>query len=149
MDLAASITAAAGVTPPADARYEGINLFPILEGRAPEVERTLYWRTNVGNRSMRAVRQGDWKLVVDGNHIMVFNLRQDIGERSDLTAQRQDVAHRLRPLLTDWEQAVDAEALVHEPELAGAAQSGRGRAGGTGGAAGGRGAGAGRGGTAN
>src|ERR1051325_8663006 len=58
MDLSASILAVAGATVPSN--YEGINLFPVLEGLAPAVERTLYWRTNVGNRSMRAIRSGDW-----------------------------------------------------------------------------------------
>ena len=46
MDLTASIVAAAGAPLPADARYEGINLFSILEGKTPEVERTLYWRVD-------------------------------------------------------------------------------------------------------
>ena len=141
MDWAASIVAATGGTVPAS--YEGINLFPILEGRQPEVERTLYWRTVPNtSRSQRAVRSGDWKLVVDANHVMVFNLRQDVGERNDLTNQRQDIARRLRPLLMQWEQNVDAEALVNEPERAKLQQSG-GRAGRGGNApAGGRGGGA-------
>jgi arylsulfatase A-like enzyme len=137
MDLSASIVAAAGL--PVPAQYEGINLFPVLEGRAPEVERTLYWRNVDANRAQRAVRSGDWKLMVDGSHVMVFNLRQDVGERIDLTSQRQDIARRLRPMLARWEQEVDAEALVHEPELAAAAQA-RGR-----GAPAGRAGGAGRG----
>ena len=29
---------------PADARLEGIDLFPVLEERVPEIERTLFWR---------------------------------------------------------------------------------------------------------
>jgi arylsulfatase A-like enzyme len=124
MDLSASILAAAGVTIPSN--YEGVNLFPILEGRAPEIERTLYWRTDVGNRSMRAIRNGDWKLVVDANHVFVFNLRQDVGERKDLTSQRTDIAGRLRPMLARWEQEIDAEARVHYPDAP--ARGGRGAA---------------------
>ena len=140
MDLTTSIVAAAGAPLPADARYEGINLFSILEGKTPEVERTLYWRVTQ-NRTQRAIRSGDWKLVVDGSHVMVFNLQKDIGERDDLTFSRPDIARRLRPMLTKWESEVDAEALVHEPELAAAAQQTGARAGG---AAGRGGAGAGR-----
>jgi arylsulfatase A len=116
MDLSASIVAVSGGKVPAN--YDGINVFPILEGRAPEVERTLFWRTDVGNRSMRAVRSGDWKLVVDGNHIFVFNLRQDVSERNDLTSRRTDIANRLRPMITRWEQEMDAEARVHYPDAA-------------------------------
>jgi arylsulfatase A-like enzyme len=141
MDLSASIVAATNATLPAGARYEGIDLFPILEGRAPEVERTLYWRNNVNNRTQRAIRSGDWKVMVDAGHVMVFNLRQDVGERNDLANQRQDIARRLRPLLAKWEQEVDAEALANEPEAAAAAQqaAGRGRAAGPAGRPGGAG----------
>ena len=142
MDLSASIVAATGAPLPADARYEGVNLFSILERRTPEVERTLYWRVTQ-NRTQRAIRSGDWKLVADGSHVMVFNVAKDVGERDDLTYSRPDIARRLRPMLTKWEAEVDAEALVHEPELAAAAQAGA-RGGGAGAAAGRGGAGAGR-----
>jgi arylsulfatase A-like enzyme len=128
MDLSASILAVAGATIPSN--YDGINLFPVLEGQSPTVERTLYWRTDVGNRSMRAIRNGDWKLVVDANHIFVFNLRQDMSERKDLTYQRTDIAKRLRPMLARWEQEVDAEARLHFPDSlrpgVGAGRGGRG-----------------------
>ena len=114
MDLTASILAATSTAVPAEAGLEGINLFPTLEGRAPDVERTLFWRTSVGNRSQKAIRSGDFKLVIDGNHTMVFNVRTDVGERNELANQRQDVAQKLRPLLAQWENDVDAEARVHD-----------------------------------
>jgi arylsulfatase A-like enzyme len=40
----------------------------------------------------RAVRSGDWKLVVDGRATFVFNLRLDPGERNDIANERQDIA---------------------------------------------------------
>jgi arylsulfatase A-like enzyme len=90
-----------------------MNLFPILEGRAPQAERTFFWRSAPNsNRTQQAVRQGDWKLVVDANHLLLFNLRSDIGERHDLTAQRPDLVRRLRTLLTEWTSGVDADAAV-------------------------------------
>jgi arylsulfatase A-like enzyme len=110
MDLTASILAATGTPVPASARPEGIDLFPILQGKAPEQPRTLFWRSTMGGRSQRAVRSGDWKLVVDGNHTMVFNVRADISERQELANRRQDIAQKLRPLLAAWEQEVDGEA---------------------------------------
>ena len=108
MDLTASVLAATATTVPPEVKLEGINLLPILEGRAPETPRTLFWRT-AGSRQ-RAVRSGDWKLVVDTGSTFVFDLRSDIGERNDLARQRQDIARRLRPLITRWENDVDAEA---------------------------------------
>ena len=113
MDLSASILAAARAKVPPDVRLDGLNLFPILEGKAPEVSRTLFWRTNAAGQTQKAVRSGDWKLMIDGTHVMVFNVRTDIGERTDLANRRQDVAQRLRPLVDAWEKEVDAE--IREP----------------------------------
>jgi arylsulfatase A-like enzyme len=108
-DWSSSILAAAGV--PVPTSYEGINLLPILEGRAPEQERTFFWRSAPNsNRTQQAVRQGDWKLVVDANHLLLFNLRDDIGERRDRTAQRPDLVRRLRAMLGDWARSVDTDA---------------------------------------
>jgi arylsulfatase A-like enzyme len=107
-DWSASILAAAGIEVPAS--YEGIDLLPILEGRAPKQERTFFWRSVPGASRTQAVRQGDWKLVVDANHLLLFNLRDDIGERRDRTAERPDLVRRLRSLLTEWARGVDAEA---------------------------------------
>ena len=109
-DVTASILAATGTAVPPTARPEGINLLPILEGRSAAVERTLFFRFTIGNVKQVAVRQGSWKLLVDGAKRYVFDLSKDVGERNDLTNQRQDVARRLRPLIAAWESDVDAEA---------------------------------------
>jgi arylsulfatase A-like enzyme len=108
MDLTASILAATGAPVPVDASLEGVNLFPILEGRAPEVERTLFWRVSLG-RTQRAVRSGDWKLVLDGRP-MLFNLRDDIGERRNLIGEQTGVARTLMRKLEAWQKEVGADA---------------------------------------
>jgi arylsulfatase A-like enzyme len=115
MDLTASILAITGAPVPAEAKLEGMNLFPVWEGRAPQVERTLFWRAGNGPAKQAAVRRGDFKLVVDGPHTYVFNLRTDLSERNDLAKWRQDVAQELRPLLTAWEASVDADAPAAAP----------------------------------
>ena len=107
MDLTATILAVTEAKLPADIGLEGINLLPILTAQAPEEERTLFWRSVDGRR---AVRSGDWKLVVDGPNTFVFNLRTDVGERNDMANIRQDVARRLRLMLAEWEADVNAEA---------------------------------------
>ncbi|MDP2053243.1 MAG: sulfatase-like hydrolase/transferase [Acidobacteriota bacterium] len=111
MDLSASILAATGSPVPADARLDGINLFPILEGRAPVVERTLFWRVQTGGLNQRAVRSGDMKLLVDGTaRYLLFNVRKDLGERDDLSQQQPGAVRRLRQQLLEWEKDVNAEA---------------------------------------
>lgn len=109
MDLTASILAATRTPVPNDARLDGFDLFPVLEGRTPEIERTLFWRV-VGARQQRAVRSGDWKLLFDGSRPLLFNLRTDIGERNNVIGQHPEIARRLGPLLTAWQADVEDEA---------------------------------------
>jgi arylsulfatase A-like enzyme len=108
MDLTATILAATGAPVPPDTRLDGIDLLPIVTGRAPRMERTLFFRITQ-TRQQRAVRQGDWKLLLDAGDMLLFNLRDDVGERNDLAKERSDIARRLRPLLAEWEKDVDSE----------------------------------------
>ena len=110
MDLTATILAATGSPVPADARLEGTDLVPLLQDGRGRLERTLFFRYTLPARRQRAVRQGDWKLMLDGNNPMLFNLAADVGERHDLASQRADIVRRLFPLIGQWEQDIDAEA---------------------------------------
>lgn len=115
MDLTATILAAAGVAVPAAAKADGIDLMPIVEGRRPVVERTLFFRNVLPARAQRAVRQGDWKVIVDGPNTMLFNVRTDLGERDDQARSRQDIVRRLRPLIAAWEADVDGKPASAPP----------------------------------
>ena len=94
-----------------------MNLLPILEGRAPEVERTLFWRVT-GARQQQAVRSGRWKLVVDQARPLLFDLSSDIGERTDVIRQHLDIATRLQAALTAWQADVDARGEARRPRAA-------------------------------
>ena len=124
MDLTATILAATGATVPPDARLEGIDLLPIVTGKSPRIERTLYFRTTTPTRQQRAVRQGDWKLLVETGKVFVFNLREDVGERNDLANARSDIAAKLFPLITAWEKDVDTDARMSANYVAPAAPAG-------------------------
>jgi arylsulfatase A-like enzyme len=133
MDVTATLLAAGGATVPAEARLEGIDLLPILEGKAASVERTLFFRNIVGGRTQRAVRKGNWKVLVDGPNTFVFDLSKDVGERNDLASTRTDIARALRPLITAWEKDVDGEATATMgPAPAPGRPGGPGRQGGSG-----------------
>lgn len=111
MDLSASILAAAGAAVPADARLEGINLLPLLNANAKPVSRTLFWRSTTVGLNQRAVRDGDWKLLIDGEvRLMLFDVSKDPGERNDVVASNTAIVKRLHDQLRAWEKDVDAEA---------------------------------------
>jgi arylsulfatase A-like enzyme len=109
MDLSASILAATGTTVPAKPGLDGMNIFPILERRAPPVERTLFWRVT-RERHQLAVRSGDWKLLIDDGRPFLFDVRKDLGERNNLVGIRTDVVRKLMPLIDKWQADVDGEA---------------------------------------
>jgi arylsulfatase A-like enzyme len=122
MDMTATILAVTGSPVPAEAKLEGINLFPLLQDGARRTERTLFWRVTGPARRQRAVRQGDWKLLLDGGNPMLYNLANDVGERNDLANQRQDIVRKLFPLIGQWEADVDAEAKTLNPPRPSTAQ---------------------------
>ena len=110
MDLAASVLAAAQVALPTDVQLDGMNLFPVLEAKTPVAPRTLFWRSVQAKRDMRAVREGDIKIVVEANHTFLYDVRRDPGERHDMARVQPDVVRRLMLKLQAWERDVDTEA---------------------------------------
>lgn len=107
MDLTATFLSMAGGKPPSDRAFDGIDLLPILLGQTPPQERTFCWRVNRSNRQMKAVRHGDWKYVQDAAVEMVFNLKDDIGERRDLAFRRPEILADLKGKLKAWEDEMD------------------------------------------
>ena len=111
MDLSATILAAARAAVPADAKLEGIDLLPLLGRGAKPVARTLFWRVNTAGLNQRAVRDGDWKLLIDGtSRLLLFDVSKDLGERNDVAVSTTAVVRRLHQALLAWEKDVDAEA---------------------------------------
>jgi arylsulfatase A len=107
MDLTATFLAVAGAAPPSGRTLDGINLLPILTGDQPPQERTFCWRVNRSNRYQKAIRRGDWKYVLDGSVDLLFNLKDDIGERRDLGYQTQAIVADLKARLKAWEEEMD------------------------------------------
>jgi len=100
LDLYPTFCAAAGVAPPAEAHLDGVDLLPYLTGAntgAPHD--ALYWRSHHGG----AVRQGDWKLVIDAKGgTELFDLGSGLGEKQDLSADRPQIARRLHAAWKRW-----------------------------------------------
>ena len=103
-DLFPTALAAAGLNTSNPNPLDGVDLHPYLTGRRKgALHKQLYWRYN---RS-RALRQGDWKIVrqMQPNAAerpwQLFNLKQDIGEITDLAEREPD---RLQRMIADWER---------------------------------------------
>ena len=77
---------------------------------AAPTERTLFWRIAFSNRQQRSVRSGPWKMLLDGNIQLLFDVTRDPGERHDLAAQHPDLVTKLKAQIEAWEKDVDNEA---------------------------------------
>lgn len=108
MDLHATFLAAAGAALPKDKPLDGVDLVPLIAAPKPQ-ERTFYWRMDRSNRKQRAIRQGKWKYMNDGNTMdLLFDLEADLGERVNLGYKHPDVLNRLKGALKAWEAEMDA-----------------------------------------
>jgi hypothetical protein len=59
------------------------------------------------------VRHGDWKYLQDGNVDLLFNLKDDLGERRDVYRHHPQVMTDLKQRLATWE----SEMARHQPEF--------------------------------
>ncbi len=99
LDVLPTALAAAGAT--TSVPLDGVNLLPLLEGKADKLApRELYFRFGV----QHAVRQGDWKLVKAGKDMqpMLVNLATDPGEQTDLSDKEPEKAQSLQKLFDQW-----------------------------------------------
>lgn len=78
---------------------EGRSLLPVLRGRQPGAERTVFWE-HEGNR---AVRRGSWKLVAGfGRDWELYDMVHDRTEAVDLAARHPDSVRELRAHYEQW-----------------------------------------------
>lgn len=96
---------------------DGISLVPALRGSHDTSREALYWHyphySNQGGFPGGAIRMGDWKLVerYEDGRVHLYNLANDIGERTDLSAKQNRRVTRMRAKLHAWYEDVDAKFL--------------------------------------
>lgn len=112
MDLTASAWAAARVPLPQQP-LDGLDLVPISRGKIPAEPRPLYFRlravdmrAKTNEITARAIREGDWKIYWRGKKPQLYNLRDDIGETTNVAERHPVIAERLVKKLEEWEKAV-------------------------------------------
>ena len=106
MDLTAMILAACKVTTPPGLELDGVDVLPMLAGKAPVRERTFFWRIKhpAARSGQKAVRRGRWKYLTDGEIHLLFDLETDPGEAHDVSEQNPEVLDELKRLMAAWEK---------------------------------------------
>jgi arylsulfatase A-like enzyme len=101
---------------------DGISLVPLLKGADALPRKAIYWHYphysgGLGGRPSAAIRANDWKLIefFEDNHVELYNLKNDIGEKEDLAKSKPDKAKELREMLHEWQKQVDAKFPTPNP----------------------------------
>jgi len=107
LDVHPTILAATGAAMSPDWKLDGVDLMPFLTGSAAgRPHETLYWR--MGEK--HAIRAGDWKVTAEpGTPPGLFNLAQDVGEKTDLSSKNPEKMKELVAKYDAWSaQMADA-----------------------------------------
>ncbi|OQP38868.1 hypothetical protein A4H97_19360 [Niastella yeongjuensis] len=110
-DLMPTFGEVASAKPPKTA--DGISFLPTLLSRKDQHEHPyLYWEIHAPMKGMQAVRFGDWKAVRKGTHvnanapIELYNLKDDVAEKTDVAAQHPQEVALARKYLASRELAI-------------------------------------------
>jgi arylsulfatase A len=133
VDFLPTVCAITEVKPPGERVLDGTNVLPVFEGKSMSHRAPLYWQFNLSTGEPKvALRDGDWKLLASfgppvprSNNIderserevktaelqkfMLYNLRRDIGETTELSASEPAQLAGLRAVLEAKYREVRAE----------------------------------------
>ena len=98
-----------------DQHVDGLSLVPLLKQTGKLNRKAVYWHyphySNQGGTPGSAIRAGDYKLIefYEDNHIELYNLKDDVGEKNNLADKMPKKAQQLLKMLHEWKQSVNAQ----------------------------------------
>lgn len=100
LDLLPLILQVAGGELPQSRILDGRNPLPLLLGKTPEKQRSLFFAF----RHMQAVRRGNFKLIRSrkDSPLELYDLEKDLGERQNISDQHPQITAKLAKELADW-----------------------------------------------
>ncbi len=112
MDVVPTCLEAAGIDLPGDRVIDGESILPMVSEGAASPHEQLCWE----NGNQLAIREGDWKLVLNGrltgdtaDEVHLSNLADDPGERTNLADAKPDFVSRLTEDVELWYAEVRGE----------------------------------------
>lgn len=122
VDFYPTILDMAGLPLKPEQHVDGVSLLPILKGDKSFDRGPIYFHYphygGKGDTPAGAVRDGDYKLLqfYEDNHIELYNLKNDISEKHDLSKAEPEKAARMLKMLEDWRKSCGAKMPVPNPD---------------------------------
>ncbi len=116
-DFYPTILDIAGVESEEGRGQDGVSLTKLLKGGKSLDREAIYWHyphySNQGGFPGGAIRMGNWKLIerYEDGRVHLFNLEDDLGERTDVAADHAKLVGEMRAKLHLWYKDVDAKFL--------------------------------------
>jgi arylsulfatase A-like enzyme len=101
---------------------DGVSIANLLKGDDSLDRDAIYWHFPLyhfnGATPCSAVRAGDYKLIefFEDNHVELYNLKDDIGETTDISKSNPVKANKLRKMLHKWRKDVNAQIPKPNPD---------------------------------
>jgi arylsulfatase A len=111
LDVMPTLLEAAGVSAPKERPLDGKSLLPVLVEGNSLGQRQLVWNG-------KAIRDGQWKLIVDGKGakgVGLYDLASDLGEQTNVAKQHPERTEKLLAALKEW-QADVADGATPQPD---------------------------------
>lgn len=99
---------------------DGVGMKPLLQRPASSLERDaiyFHYPHYHHSRPASAVRAGDWKLIqfLEDGRLELFNLKEDIGESTNLAESESARAQKMLAMLTKWRKGTGARMPTKNP----------------------------------
>jgi arylsulfatase A-like enzyme len=120
-DLYPTFLAAAGLPAEPDRHVDGVDVLATLTDGATLPRDPFCWHyphySNQGGGPTGAIRDGDWKLIewYETGRAALYNLREDVSESFDLSAECPERAAALLDRLRAWRHGINAGMPVPNP----------------------------------
>lgn len=123
IDFFPTLCSAAGIKNSTDEVVDGLNLLPLIKGENNIKRQSLFWhfphyRGKINPYSI--IRNGDWKLIkrYDGKPFELFNLKNDLSEKNDLSQDMPEKVKELNEEIMIWLLKTNAKVPRANPDYA-------------------------------
>ena len=103
LEVVPTLLSLAKVKAPPNIILDGFDMLPVLQGK-PSPRKEMFWQ----RRDLSAVRLGNWKYVRNSKGEMLFDLKSDIGEKTDLAKSQPAQLEIMRKAFADWKTKMEA-----------------------------------------
>jgi arylsulfatase A-like enzyme len=104
LEIFPMLCTATGTKPPKGNTLDGFDMLRVLQGKKKSPRQEMFWH----RRLDKGARVGHWKWVQSGRDNGLFDLRNDIAEKKDLSKDRPEILKMMKARFANWKKEMKA-----------------------------------------